>query len=472
MIDIGHNPSLKSTLSISNIDIFILDTGFEESFRQLCDSGSKSLIKVINKPLLAYQLEFLEQCNIRDVFIITNKANSKSIDDYLSTQFFGEKIKPVLITTNKEGMDIFSIIKNKLTKSNFILMTGDSILSFDLNSLIDAHIEEKCLVSMILNDISNNNNQKLNFLKEEGFEAFGVCGGKRTNEQLNKVVYYNKKESADSKDQFSIKKNILKHAQNFSLLYNYEDIHFYIFNKNIFSIIDNFAEDIKKMPSIKNDFIPFLIKKSFSKKINNILRDSSLDKPNLVRRVNIKSKILSKNPSISPISEYVYRVINYPRLLQTVDEIQKPYENIEPIYFQTRNNTKNYFMNFAQQIQTNLDNNKQFNDGVPEIESVSMDSYVTDPIISLGKGTRVNRSVVGANLTLKEGCKITSCLLYDNVVVGKDCKISNCIIGDNAIIGDNCKIVDCVVVGNYFVKEGTNVTGKILSDESNDSMII
>ena len=113
MIDIGHNPSLKSTLSISNIDIFILDTGFEESFRQLCDSGSKSLIKVINKPLLAYQLEFLEQCNIRDVFIITNKANSKSIDDYLSTQFFGEKIKPVLVTTNKEGMDIFSIIKNK-----------------------------------------------------------------------------------------------------------------------------------------------------------------------------------------------------------------------------------------------------------------------------------------------------------------------------------------------------------------------
>ena len=42
--------------------------------------------------------------------------------------------------------------------------------------------------------------------------------------------------------------------------------------KNIFSIIDNFAEDIKKMPSIKNDFIPFLIKKSFSKKINNIFR--------------------------------------------------------------------------------------------------------------------------------------------------------------------------------------------------------
>ena len=267
MIDIGHNPSLKSTLSISNIDIFILDTGFEESFRQLCDSGSKSLIKVINKPLLAYQLEFLEQCNIRDVFIITNKANSKSIDDYLSTQFFGEKIKPVLVTTNKEGMDIFSIIKNKLTKSNFILMSGDSILSFDLNSFIDAHIEEKCLVSLILNDISNNTNQKLNFLKEEGFEAFGVCGSKKTNELLNKVVYYNKKESADSKDPFSIKKSVLKHAQNFSLLYNYEDIHFYIFNKNIFSIIDNFADDIKKMASIKTDFLPFLIKKSYSKKL-------------------------------------------------------------------------------------------------------------------------------------------------------------------------------------------------------------
>ena len=473
MLDIDHNPSLKTPISISNIDIFILVTGFEETCQELCDGNCKSLIKVINKPLLAYQLEFLERSNIRDVYIITNKTYSKSIDNYISSQFFGDKIKPELIITSKENVELFSIIKNKSTKSNFILMSGDTILNFDLNALIDSHIEEKALSTMILNDVSKfSNNQKLNFNTDEGFEIFGVCE-KKKEDNLNKIVFYNKKENIKAKNA-SISKKLLKHEPNFSLLYNYEDIHFYIFNRNIFSIIDKFNDNMKSMTSIKDDFIPYLIKKMFSKRVNNALKENAKENSNLVDKVLIKCKLLTNVNPITETTDFVYRVSTYQRLLSTIDEIQKPYDEIHPIFFQTRNNTKNTFSNYSQKIQDNLDNNKQFNDGIPEIESMSADSYVAEPITNIGKGTRINRTIVGANLSLKEGCKITSCLLFDNVSIGKDCKISNSIIGENAIIGDNCKIVDCVVVGNYVVHEGTNANGKLLSNEAikGDNMII
>lgn len=49
-------------------------------------------------------------------------------------------------------------------------------------------------------------------------------------------------------------------------------------------------------------------------------------------------------------------------------EIQKNYDEIPKIYFATKNNMKNVFMNFSQQIQRNLDNNRPYYEGLDWIE--------------------------------------------------------------------------------------------------------
>ncbi len=43
----------------------------------------KSLLNVLNKQMLTYQLEFLERNNIKEVTIITNENFSKKINDFL-----------------------------------------------------------------------------------------------------------------------------------------------------------------------------------------------------------------------------------------------------------------------------------------------------------------------------------------------------------------------------------------------------
>ena len=445
------NQPIGRTLNISNISVFIQVTSYEEKLTEICEN--KSLLNVLNKPLLTYQLEFLERNNIKEVTIITNKT--------FEPNYYGE-LQIKTLKTNSKGINILNFIKKEIKHNNFILMSAESLLYFDLFKLLDSHIDNRALVTLVLNNY-NYNNQKLNFLKKKDINVFGIEDNNSSN--LKKIVFLTNRESDDSQN-INISNKVFKHSYNYGFdLLSYEDIHFYIFNKNIYQILESqkYINNSKKFKTINHDLIPYLIEKAYSKEFNTLLINSSKNNIGLVNRINIRSKLINLNEG-----EFVYSIRDYQRLISVIDEIRKPYEEIPLIFFQTRNNTKNYFMNFAQQIQNNINNIKNFNDHINEISSISFDSYIADPVISIGKGSRINRTIGGQNLTVQEKSKIISCLIYDNVNIGKDCNITNCIIGENATIGNNCVLSDCVIASNYFVPDKTNKSGKIISKEKDN----
>ena len=445
------NQPIEKTLNISNISVFIQVLSYEEKLTEICEN--KSLLNVLNKPLLTYQLEFLERNNIKEVTIITNKT--------FEPNYYGE-LQIKTLKTNSKGINILNFIKKEIKHNNFILMSAESLLYFDLFKLLDSHIDNRALVTLVLNNY-NYNNQKLNFLKKKDINVFGIEDNNSSN--LKKIVFLTNRESDDSQN-INISNKVFKHSYNYGFdLLSYEDIHFYIFNKNIYQILESqkYINNSKKFKTINHDLIPYLIEKAYSKEFNTLLINSSKNNIGLVNRINIRSKLINLNEG-----EFVYSIRDYQRLISVIDEIRKPYEEIPLIFFQTRNNTKNYFMNFAQQIQNNINNKKNFNDHINEISSISFDSYIADPVISIGKGSRINRTIGGQNLTVQEKSKIISCLIYDNVNIGKDCNITNCIIGENATIGNNCVLSDCVIASNYFVPDKTNKSGKIISKEKDN----
>lgn len=475
MLDI--KPSEKESPLISNIDIFILTCGFEDSFLELCNNTSKALLKLLNKPLIAYQLEFLERCGFKQINVIYNPSFSPNIKDYISSEFKSDNLKPLLIPYENEVLDInsiFTIIKHKSNYSNFILMSGDSILNFDLNVFIDEHISTKTLLSIILNDTSSIKNLHLSFSKSKVTEIFGV------EEDKNKVVYYAKNDPENDNNNnklYELKPSLLKHSRKFVMLYHYEDVHFYIFNKSIFAIVDKYQEVINEMRSIKDDLIPFLINKTFYSKINTCLKENCEEHKEdmqsinyLSSKMNVKCKLVTSMQSgkKNVHKEFAYRITNYQLMLALIEQIQKPYNEIDLCLFQSKNNEKNYFVNFAQQIKENLKNKKKFNEGINELKGVTADSFIADPVNKIGDTSRINKSVIGNNLSLNEGSNISGCLLLENVKIGNKCKVSNSIIGGNATIGDNCTIVDCVVQSGYVVKDGVNAKEKVLSKENED----
>ena len=103
-------------------------------------------------------------------------------------------------------------------------------------------------------------------------------------------------------------------------------------------------------------------------------------------------------------------------------------------------------------ILENLDNNKKYSDGIPELELISQDCYLADKINSISKGTKIAKTVCAQNLKVDENSIIVGCLIGLDSEIGKNCEIKNCIIGDNVIIADNSKISDCILGDNYNFK--------------------
>ena len=443
-------------IDVSMVDIFILIIQDNEYMTEICKRTNKSFLPVINKPILFYQLEFLERQGIKKVKLLISKDDietKRALDSYQGP------IKYDFIPILKDKLGVFDVIKKRLDYKNFILIEGDSILSFNLWELIDNHIDNNNILSLVLQKKEN----KLNYLKkwrEKTVDVYGI-----DLEHNNRIVYY-KKQSLEDHRNISMKKELLNRCPKMNILVKYIDIGFYIFNDSIFDILESQKFKIKSseinMESIRQDFIPYLIKQTFSKTLNTILIDKYQNQLLKANKIKICAKLIQNTEGIT--SEYVYKIYDYPSYLSIIEEIQKPYDKIKPIFFQTKNNTKNYFANFREKIIENLENNKRYNDTIPELELISEDSYIADKINKIEKKTKIKKTVIDQNLKVDENTEIIGCIIGLDSEIGKNCKLKNCIIGDNVIIADGSEISDCIIGDNYNFKneEQTPVSEQIL----------
>ena len=451
--------SKTKTIDISIVDVFILIIDDNNPVKEICSTKNKSFLPVINKPILFYQLEFLERKKFKNIHLLVNHDDLEKTKELIS-QFKSSLNIDVLEITN-DLPDTFNIIKNNLTKNNFILVEADSILSFNLGDFIDYHIDNNNLLSIILQKKDFESN-KMKFSQDDVVDTFGIDYNDN-----NRVVYYNKKKSADA--DLVINKRIFKRFSNFNLIMNYIDVGFYIFNNSIFEIIDNFKLTFEKQKkeekkiNLRDYFIPYLIKKTFSKDLNMILIEKYNNQLLRANRVKIGAKLINNEKNIK--SEYCYKINDYSSYFGVSEEIHKSYDEIRPIFFQTKNNIKNYFYNFEDTIRDNLENNKKFNDGIPELENISENSYIADGVDKIEPKVIINKTISDKNLKIEEGSKILSCIIGLNSKIGKNCIIKNCIIGNSCLIGDNCNMSECVIADNYKINEKTEASQKIFSED-------
>ena len=451
--------SKTKTIDISMVDVFILIIDDNNPVKEICSTKNKSFLPVINKPILFYQLEFLERKKFKNIHLLVNHDDLEKTKELIS-QFKSSLNIDVLEIAN-ELPDTFNIIKNNLTKNNFILVEADSILSFNLGDFIDYHIDNNNLLSIILQKKDFESN-KMKFSQDDVVDTFGIDYNDN-----NRVVYYNKKKSADA--DLVINKRIFKRFSNFNLIMNYIDLGFYIFNNSIFEIIDNFKLTFEKQKkeekkiNLRDYFIPYLIKKTFSKDLNMILIEKYNNQLLRANRVKIGAKLINNEKNIK--SEYCYKINDYSSYFGVSEEIHKSYDEIRPIFFQTKNNIKNYFYNFEDTIRDNLENNKKFNDGIPELENISENSYIADGVDKIEPKVIINKTISDKNLKIEEGSKILSCIIGLNSKIGKNCIIKNCIIGNSCLIGDNCNMSECVIADNYKINEKTEASQKIFSED-------
>ncbi|MFN3921478.1 MAG: NDP-sugar synthase, partial [Caldimicrobium sp.] len=166
------------------IKAFILAAGYGTRLRPLTYFLPKPLLPLLGKPLLYYILKNLNKNNIPEIGINLHHLGEK-IEAYLRDISFSQKIK---IFYEREILGTGGALKNAesfLRDAPFLVHNGDIWTNFELKRLIDFHIKEKPIATLLV--LENFKENKL-YIDEEG-RLLGLEGYLKPQKFAEKVSF-------------------------------------------------------------------------------------------------------------------------------------------------------------------------------------------------------------------------------------------------------------------------------------------
>jgi NDP-sugar pyrophosphorylase family protein len=128
----------------------ILAAGFGSRLRPLTDRVPKPLVEVAGKPLIAYPLALARAAGIRDVVINLHHRGADIRAALGDGSAYGMAIQyseenPILDT----GGGILQA-RALLGEERFVVLNSDSIIDLDLRALVDWHVAQGAVATMVL----------------------------------------------------------------------------------------------------------------------------------------------------------------------------------------------------------------------------------------------------------------------------------------------------------------------------------
>lgn len=131
----------------------ILAGGKGERLRPLTNNKPKVMIQLDGKPILAWQIEWLKSHGITN-FVLTVSYKHEVVQEYFGDgSKFGIKVDySIEETPLGRGGAIKKAFKSPLVagQSDIVVCNGDIITKLDLSKMIEDHLNQKLLVSLLL----------------------------------------------------------------------------------------------------------------------------------------------------------------------------------------------------------------------------------------------------------------------------------------------------------------------------------
>jgi len=110
-----------------------------------------------------------------------------------------------------------------------------------------------------------------------------------------------------------------------------------------------------------------------------------------------------------------------------------------------------------QQLQDSSDVSKR----EPGQAMIGNDSVVGEATV-VGERSSVKRTAIGSNCTIGKKCRLNGCVILDGVKIGNDVTLENTIVGADAVIEQKSRLVGCSVEGHYRVVSETEAKNELL----------
>jgi len=202
----------------------IIAGGLGTRLRPITKIIPKPMVSICNKPFLEYQINHLRKFPINKLILCVGYLGEKIEEYFKDGKNFGIDI---VYSYEKEPLGTAGAIKNAehLIDSNpFIVMNGDTYSKLNFQALFSTHKKNKNLVTMVITNASNPQEQEL------------------IESRNNLITGFYKRNTSEHKEYLS--------KNPFSSI----NAGIYIFDKQIFNLIPS-----KKKISLENDIFPHLI---------------------------------------------------------------------------------------------------------------------------------------------------------------------------------------------------------------------
>lgn len=131
----------------------ILAGGKGERLRPLTNDRPKVMVELAGKPIILWQIEWLKSYGV-DTFIVASGYKSEVIEKFLGDgSKFGVRI---FYSVEETPLGTGGAIKKAfshpelVSAKDVIVTNGDIITNFDLQKMIDLHLKEKPLITLLL----------------------------------------------------------------------------------------------------------------------------------------------------------------------------------------------------------------------------------------------------------------------------------------------------------------------------------
>ncbi len=157
----------------------ILAGGFGTRLRPLTLNLPKPVVPLVNRPILAYQIELLKRANITDIILSLNYQPDKIVEVIGNGEKYGVKIKYVI---EPEPLGTAGAVKfaEKFITQPTVILNGDNLINLDIARVADYHREKNAIATIVLQKLENPigyglveidaENRVLNFLEKPSAE--------------------------------------------------------------------------------------------------------------------------------------------------------------------------------------------------------------------------------------------------------------------------------------------------------------
>ncbi|CAM9261058.1 unnamed protein product [Pylaiella littoralis] len=402
-----------------------------------------TLLPVLNKPLLHYQLELLEKAGYTEALVVCSRITEAGVFKYTETYAGELTLELVVVNGSLDTAEVLRQVSGKI-RSDFLLLPGDLVCEEVLRDLAELHVSKSSDVTMVVKEeapIKDAKGRKTGRPKrdEEDIDYVGLTRSGRLVVKLPKLFV---------EEALRIQKALLRRHETVTLSTTMQDVNVYVLAHWVLGFLD----EHRAIASVQNELVPALVRRQFrncitggeplAKRATSVLTAS-------LREEALISRISSGKPSAD--GERAHPGEGAPGANE-VRCFALTLRHGDAYCSQAK--TLAAYCTMNRELLTTRELTEKCPWSMPS-GFRPKDSTLVGEGCHIGPKGTLKLSVIGRQCKIGEKAKINNCIVMDGVTIEDNCTIQNSVICRRATVETGCNLNECYIGPEYKVPSGT-----------------